>query len=280
MKKLIVAAIAVMVSMALNAQTPAFTIKVPEINKVAKVIKPGVNLRQVPGTTHPKLTQYMRFGNDGPAYNLAKGEVVPIIEEKDGWLRVAVAGFDGMPQHFITYPWIKATFCTVMDFSDLGAKYTSPSYWTKIPFPAPYKGLTFTGEQGGMDYPPMYYVGTVDNNLFYCQPFVGSLGLSWDNDIKGSGLEFNVSLEEGRNFGVISYNPNKIPQMQDPDGAQWPDFSKFSAANAGRTVKFLHSINNVSAVVFTLPRAEEPTIWYFDWDQISYPHHTLSIPSR
>lgn len=279
MKKLFIAAIAAVMSVAAMAQTPAFSLKVPENLKVAKVLKPGVNLRQEPNTTSAKLNDWMTFEKATTSYSLPVGAYVPVIEEKDGWLHIAVAGYNAMPQLVIAYPWIKASFCSITDLESFGGKFNPNRVEIKpMAFPAPYSGLIFTGNDGGMDDPADFNFGFIDHNILYCKPFVGTLGIMWDSSVAGDGLQFT----KGNNGSSIRYNPDKVPQWINSDtGGTMLNFSKLSGAQAGKVVNFINGANNLTAIIFTAPGKTERTSWYFDWGKLpNLPYKTVTIPSK
>lgn len=267
-----------MVAMVATAQTATFSIKVPELTKVAKINKSGVNLRQSPSAASPKLTNGMIFRNSGASYHMEQGEFVPVIAEENGWLRISVCGMDEDGSLTVAYPWIKGSFCTVSELSKINAKFDpSTQEFGPLAAAAPYNGLYFGGQMGGMDEPPYLFVGVLDGNAFYYKRYVSSVD-GWHPEV-GRGIKCDKDEYGSMN---ILYDRERMAEYTSPmTSGQTLDFSKLSAAQIREIVSFLNTENcNITAMTLTLPGKSYHTVWYFDWDKINIPNKTITIPTK
>jgi len=279
MRKLFAMVLVMMVAMAATAQTATFSIKVPELTKVAKINKSGVNLRKSPSAASPKLTNGMMYSNSGAGYHMEPGEFVPVIAEENGWLQISVYEVEYDSGRLkVAYPWIKGSFCTVSELSNLNAKFDpSTQEFNPMAATAPYKGLYFGGQLGGMDEPPYLFVGVMDGNAFYYKRYKSSVD-GWHPE---AGRGIKCDKDEYGSMNIL-YDRERMAQYTSPlTSGQILDFSKLSASQISDIVAFLNTENcNITAMTLTLPGKSYHTVWYFDWNKINFPSKTISIPAK
>lgn len=271
-------AIAAVLSIA--AQQQQFVVKVPQLDKVAVIKSPQVNLRQQPNANSPKLMERWDYDFREVDYGLKStgeatanplflevSDVYPVIAEQGEWIQLGYYG----------HPWIMKKFCELVDFASL--KIQSPQYGVPLPYGIPlmkgsgaYSNLVFCfdgDEMNGFN----LSVGTALDGIQY---YVNTLPFGSGPGESMRPTQIRCNMEDG--YAVLYHGADIATISATVDNfITCIDFSKLTDKQYAYLVKkLLPKDSNTTSMKFTLADGRKCE-WNFDWANDKTPYKTITF---